>query len=98
MTAERYLDQVDLRIRVIPEIGPEGDFALKGGTAINLFVRDLPGSTPFIRLTPGKYLIIRAIWWRHDPRLHPPSRRKRAGHHDPARVIMADATRSGAHQ
>ena len=42
MTAERYFDQVDLLMRVIPEIAPEGDFALKGGTAINLFVRDLP--------------------------------------------------------
>ena len=42
MTAERYLDQVDLLMRVIPEIAPEADFALKGGTAINLFVRDLP--------------------------------------------------------
>lgn len=42
MTAERYLDQVELLMRVIPEIAPEGDFALKGGTAINLFVRDLP--------------------------------------------------------
>jgi len=42
VTAERYLGQVDLLMRVIPEIAPEGDFALKGGTAINLFVRDLP--------------------------------------------------------
>jgi len=42
VTAERYLDQVELLMRVIPEIAPEGDFALKGGTAINLFVRDLP--------------------------------------------------------
>ena len=42
MTAERCLDQVSLLLRVIPEIAPEADFALKGGTAINLFVRDLP--------------------------------------------------------
>tara|TARA_R110000782_G_scaffold270455_1_gene371312 strand:- start:14145 stop:15110 length:966 start_codon:yes stop_codon:yes gene_type:complete len=42
MTAERYLDQVALLLRTIPEIATEPDFALKGGTAINLFVRDLP--------------------------------------------------------
>jgi predicted nucleotidyltransferase component of viral defense system len=42
MTAERYLNQVSLLLRVIPEIAPEADFALKGGTAINLFARDLP--------------------------------------------------------
>ena len=42
MTAERYLDQVALLMRTIPEIASEPDFALKGGTAINLFVRDLP--------------------------------------------------------
>lgn len=42
MTADRYIDQVALLVRTIPEIAPETDFALKGGTAINLFVRDLP--------------------------------------------------------
>jgi predicted nucleotidyltransferase component of viral defense system len=42
MTAERYLDQVALLLRTIPEIATEPDFALKGGTAINLFVRELP--------------------------------------------------------
>ena len=42
MTAQRYLDQVALLLRTIPEIASEPDFALKGGTAINLFVRDLP--------------------------------------------------------
>jgi predicted nucleotidyltransferase component of viral defense system len=42
MAAERYLAQVRLLLRVIPEIAREGIFALKGGTAINLFLRDLP--------------------------------------------------------
>ena len=42
MTSERYIDQVALLLRAIPQIAPEADFALKGGTAINLFVRDLP--------------------------------------------------------
>jgi predicted nucleotidyltransferase component of viral defense system len=42
MAAERYLAQVQLILRVIPEIAREEIFALKGGTAINLFLRDLP--------------------------------------------------------
>lgn len=42
MTAERYIRQVELLLRTIPVIGDEAMFALKGGTAINLFVRDLP--------------------------------------------------------
>ncbi len=42
MTAQRYVDQVGLLVRAIPEIAREDIFALKGGTAINLFVRDLP--------------------------------------------------------
>ena len=42
MTAQRYADQVSLLVRAIPEIAREEMFALKGGTAINLFIRDLP--------------------------------------------------------
>jgi predicted nucleotidyltransferase component of viral defense system len=42
MTTQRYVDQVSLLVRAIPEIAREEIFALKGGTAINLFVRDLP--------------------------------------------------------
>lgn len=37
-----YLDVVRLLVRVAPVIFAEPGFALKGGTAINLFVRDLP--------------------------------------------------------
>ena len=39
---ERALRQVNLLIRLLPFIAQEDCFALKGGTAINLFVRDLP--------------------------------------------------------
>ena len=39
---ERYRRQVDLLVRTLPLVGEEKCFALKGGTAINLFVRDLP--------------------------------------------------------
>jgi len=39
---KEYLDVVRLLVRVAPLIFAEPGFALKGGTAINLFVRDLP--------------------------------------------------------
>lgn len=42
MTRERYEAQVRLLVRAIPELAEEDEFALKGGTAINLFLRDLP--------------------------------------------------------
>lgn len=42
MAADRYVGQVRLLLSAIPEIAREDIFALKGGTAINLFLRDLP--------------------------------------------------------
>jgi len=39
---EVYRRQVGLLVRVLPIVADEADFALKGGTAINLFVRDMP--------------------------------------------------------
>ena len=37
-----YYGQVRLMVGVLPFVARERCFALKGGTAINLFVRDLP--------------------------------------------------------
>ncbi len=37
-----YVDQVRLLLRLLPIVAREDCFALKGGTAINLFERDLP--------------------------------------------------------
>lgn len=37
-----YKKQVSLLMRVLPVVAQEQCFALKGGTAINLFVRDMP--------------------------------------------------------
>ena len=39
---ERYRRQVALLVRVLPFVAEENCFALKGGTAINLFIRELP--------------------------------------------------------
>ena len=37
-----FFKQAELLLRVLPLIQTESVFALKGGTAINFFVRDLP--------------------------------------------------------
>lgn len=39
---EQYRRQVALLVRILPFVAAESCFALKGGTAINLFVRNLP--------------------------------------------------------
>lgn len=51
MIEARYRHQVDLLIDVLPYINREKCFALKGGTAINLFIRDLPRLSVDIDLT-----------------------------------------------
>lgn len=39
---DAYQAQVRLLLRILPQVADEPDFALKGGTAINLFIRNLP--------------------------------------------------------
>lgn len=51
MARERYEEQVQLLIQIIPVIADEPCFALKGGTAINLFYRDMPRLSVDIDLT-----------------------------------------------
>ncbi len=48
---DAYRQQVALLIRTLPFVAQEQCFALKGGTAINLFVRDLPRLSVDIDLT-----------------------------------------------
>lgn len=48
---DAYLRQVALLLRVIPLVAEETCFALKGGTAINLFIRDMPRLSVDIDLT-----------------------------------------------
>jgi predicted nucleotidyltransferase component of viral defense system len=49
--SEQYRRQVALLVEVIPFAAAEKEFALKGGTAINLFVRDMPRLSVDIDLT-----------------------------------------------
>lgn len=51
MISPAYRAQVELLIRILPYIAEEDAFALKGGTAINLFVRDMPRFSVDIDLT-----------------------------------------------
>jgi predicted nucleotidyltransferase component of viral defense system len=48
---ETYERQVALLVRILPALAEEKVFALKGGTAINLFIRDLPRLSVDIDLT-----------------------------------------------
>jgi predicted nucleotidyltransferase component of viral defense system len=51
MISPQYRSQVDLLLQVLPHVAKEEMFALKGGTAINLFVRDMPRLSVDIDLT-----------------------------------------------
>ena len=48
---DRYISQVHLLVGILPHIAEETSFALKGGTAINLFYQDLPRLSVDIDLT-----------------------------------------------
>lgn len=51
MIKKEYKAQVDLLLQVLPYVAKEKKFALKGGTAINLFVREMPRLSVDIDLT-----------------------------------------------
>ena len=48
---DRYVAQIRLLLSVLPDIARETAFALKGGTAINLFYRELPRLSVDVDLT-----------------------------------------------
>ena len=48
---ENYRKQVSLLVKILPLVARETIFALKGGTAINLFIRDMPRLSVDIDLT-----------------------------------------------
>lgn len=51
MISPAYRAQVDLLLQVLPYVAKEEVFALKGGTAINLFIREMPRLSVDIDLT-----------------------------------------------
>ena len=48
---DRYIEQAWLALNLLPAIAEESVFALKGGSAINLFYRDMPRLSIDIDLT-----------------------------------------------
>lgn len=55
---QNFLDAVRLLLEVAPAVFRNSLFALKGGTAINLFVRDMPPA-----LSPWR--VVSRRFWRH---------------------------------
>lgn len=51
MCTQNYKAQVNLLLSVLPEVEKEACFALHGGTAINLFIRNMPRLSVDIDLT-----------------------------------------------
>src|SRR5690625_6946333 len=51
MNIRNYEAQVGLLLTVLPEVAKEDCFALHGGTAINLFIRNMPRLSVDIDLT-----------------------------------------------
>ncbi|MGO7565089.1 nucleotidyl transferase AbiEii/AbiGii toxin family protein, partial [Rhizobium johnstonii] len=51
MDRDQYISQLELLVQALPMIADEPDFALKGGTAINIFYRDLQRLSVDIDLT-----------------------------------------------
>lgn len=51
MILAKYRAQADLLLNILPHVAQENSLALKGGTAINLFVRDMPRLSVDIDLT-----------------------------------------------
>lgn len=73
-----YFAQVRLLVAVLPIVARERCFALKGGTAINLLVRDMPRLSVDIDLA---FLTIGSLhrrWQQSMPRLAESAERSRA--------------------
>ena len=66
MIDQAYIDTVRLLLRVVPDIFRNEIFAMKGGTAINLFVQDMPRlsvdiDVVYVPLEPSREEALRAI-------------------------------------
>ena len=57
-----YLLQVRFLLELLPYVSQETDFALKGGTAINLFVRDMPRLSVDIDLAYHPLKTVKQRW------------------------------------
>ena len=69
MPSEVFEAQAALLVRALPYVAAETCFALKGGTAINLFVRNLPRLSVDIDLVYLPSRIAKPRFLESDPRL-----------------------------
>ncbi len=65
-----YYRQVALLMQVLPYVAVEREFALKGGTAINLFIRDFPRLSVDIDLAWCPWKAERSLYLIYGMRLH----------------------------
>ena len=61
MIDQSYINQADLLLQVIPHIATEKTLALKGGTAINLFLRNMPKLRKPIEDSDFKFTTVNSI-------------------------------------
>ena len=101
---EHYRRQVQLLVSVLPYIAAEGAFALKGGTAINLFYRAMPRLSvdidlTYLPLTSREQALedidqvlncIVANICKHMPRIHA-QRIPGRGHHE-TRILLSNGS------
>jgi len=59
----KYFDQAKLMLTVLPIVGQEEAFALKGGTALNFFYFDMPRLSVDLDLTLTERILIRSLLW-----------------------------------
>ena len=65
-----YYRQVALLMQVLPYVAVEREFALKGGTAINLFIRDFPRLSVDIDLAGCPWKAEPSLYLIYGMRLH----------------------------
>src|SRR6218665_3881956 len=85
-----YADTVRLLLAVAPEVFANEIFAMKGGTAINLFVQDMPRLSVDIDVVYRPWQVPRAEAWTRSTRA---DRHCPAGH--PARLANAHGAQQG---
>jgi hypothetical protein len=64
MIDAKYKAQVDLLLTILPQVAKEKSLALKGGAAINLFVREMPRLSVDIDLTLKELKGLAAVKWK----------------------------------
>ncbi len=62
MANNPFTEQVRLLVALLPRVAKQECFALKGGTAINMFLRDMPRLSVDIDLAYRRWKIATPVW------------------------------------